>query len=161
MKTDAQQLNVSAISVANTFLALAGHENKPITNMQLQKLVFLAQGYALALLKRPIFRDDIRAWQWGPVIPPLYKKLQKYGRDQVTETLDVKPGDIENLLENKKAMGIIRGVWNGYKDYTGGQLSSLTHEPNTPWKTTWDKQTFSVIPTDLIQEYYTKEIQSF
>jgi uncharacterized phage-associated protein len=40
---------------------------------KLQKLLYYAQGYALALLGRPLFRDRIEAWDHGPVVPGVWQ----------------------------------------------------------------------------------------
>ena len=43
-----------------------------ISNMKLQKLVYYAQGFALAITGKPLFQEDIEAWEHGPVAPALY-----------------------------------------------------------------------------------------
>ena len=80
-------MSVSSYTVANEFIALAKNEGESLTNMQLQKLVFIAQGYTLAILERQLYYHNTHAWQWGPVVPKLYKSLQKYGSNIVTERL--------------------------------------------------------------------------
>jgi len=130
-------------------LRLARSEGKSLTNMQLQKLVFLAQGYALALLGRPVYYQNTHAWQWGPVVPKLYKALQSYGSGIVTQDIPS-----EDELTEGEEMEIVRGVWDGYKQYTGSQLSNLTHKPGSPWSSTWEKERFAVIPPELIGSYY-------
>ena len=122
--------------------------------MQLQKLVFLAQGYALALLDRPIFKHDVHAWQWGPVIPKLYKVLQKYGAGDVAEEIQA----TDSVADGSEESEIVRGVWDAHKSYTGSQLSSLTHKQGTPWSLTWEKERFAIIPEELIASYYKQQI---
>lgn len=149
-------MEVSSHAVANAFLKLAKAKGKPLTNMQLQKLVFLAQGYALALLDRPIYYNNTHAWQWGPVVPKLYKSLQRYGAGIVTEELQSE----DVLAEDSDEYGIVEGVWDGYGSYTGGQLSTLTHKPGSPWETQWSAKQFGVISTDDIKAYYKGLVQS-
>ena len=143
-------MTVSAHAVANEFIALAKGEGKSLTNMQLQKLVFISQGFTLAILDRPLYFHNTHAWQWGPVIPKLYKPLQKYGRDFVTEPLNAE----DKLQPDSQEMEIIKAVWEGYGHLSGGQLSTLTHSPNTPWSVTWESNQFGVIPESLIAEHY-------
>jgi len=40
---------------------------RPISTMKLQKLLYLAQGWNLALTGKPLFREDFEAWASGPV----------------------------------------------------------------------------------------------
>ncbi|SFU79760.1 hypothetical protein SAMN05216339_1141 [Nitrosomonas eutropha] len=56
--------------------------------MQLQKLVFITQGFSLAIFGALLHMHNTHTWQWEPVIPKLYKSLQKYGSDFVTASLE-------------------------------------------------------------------------
>lgn len=150
--------NVSAITVANAFLDLAKSKNVPLTNMQVQKLVFLAQGFSLGALGRAMHCNNTHAWQWGPVIPALYKKLQKYGNGVVTE--NIKGGLIPDVgILDEKDKEIIGAVFSAYGGWTGSRLSALTHLPNTPWDKTFTVDPFGVIPNELMQEFYARELQ--
>ena len=141
---------ISAQAVANAFIRMAGDGDRQLTNMQVQKLVFLAHGYTLALLDRPLYFNNTHAWQWGPVVPKLYKALQKYGSGYVAEAISAE----DELDTNSKDYEVLQGVWKAYRTYSGPQLSELTHRPNTPWSKTWNSEKFGIIPTDDIQTYY-------
>src|SRR5712691_11530985 len=79
-------MSYSALTVANTFLDLATQEGKYVTNMKLQKLVYIAHGYYLAYRAgEPLIFEDVKAWQWGPVIVELYEALRQYGAHIVSE----------------------------------------------------------------------------
>ncbi len=143
---------VSSQVVANEFLRLARSEERNLTNMQVQKLVFLAQGYCLALLDRPMYYHNTHAWQWGPVVPKLYKDLRKYGSGIVMENVP-SPSD-ESIDPDSREHEVLTGVWKAYGNYTGGQLSALTHREGTPWFKTWMENKFGVIQLEDIQEYY-------
>ncbi|MDD5125379.1 type II toxin-antitoxin system antitoxin SocA domain-containing protein [Methylovulum sp.] len=149
-------MTVSSHAIANEFIALAKSEGKALTNMQLQKLVFISQGYTLAILEHPLYFHNTHAWQWGPVIPKLYKPLQKYGRNFVTESLESE----DVLDQNSEEMEIIKAVWDGYGHLSGGRLSELTHKPNTPWSITWENNQFGIIPENLIAEHYKGIVES-
>jgi uncharacterized phage-associated protein len=143
---------VSPQAVANKFLELARANGKQLTNMQLQKLVFLAQGYSLALLDKSLFEKDIHAWQWGPVIPSLYNELRKYGSGVVSEALSTDDAITPSTPEAE----IIEGVWEGYGSRSGAQLSALTHQSGSPWEKQWNRKKFDAIPPDEIKVYYKK-----
>ena len=141
---------ISAQAAANSLIRLARADNTPLTNMQLQKHVFLGQGFCLALLDRPLYYNNTHAWQWGPVVPKLYKALQRYGNGQVTEEI---PSDDE-LDPASQEYNILRSVWTAYRKYSGSELSAMTHRPGTPWSKTWAKSKFGVIPSEDIQAYF-------
>ena len=143
-------------AIANAFLRLARANNgKSLTNMQVQKLVFLAQGYSLALLGRCIYENNTLAWQWGPVVPKLYKALQKYGSGFVTEDLPAE----DEVVEGTDDYEITAGVWDAYGAYSGSQLSALTHKEGSPWAEQWDLKRFDPIPIDDIKSYYGKLVK--
>jgi uncharacterized phage-associated protein len=140
-----------AKAIANVFYKLARSEGKYLTNMQLQKLVYIAHGFNLAVLGEPLFSDSVHAWEYGPVIPSLYEELKSYGAEEVkrrllTKTPPVKPDDPE--------MKVIRAVWNSYGRYSGLQLSAITHVEGTPWSEIWKTKPFGVIPNELIAQHY-------
>ena len=147
----------TAKSVANAFISLAKAKGGALTNMQVQKLVYISQGYSLALLDRPLFENHIHAWQWGPVIPKLYKALQKYGNGHVTELIPDAGGDIPVSTDE---YSLIQNVWEAYGDFTGAQLSTLTHKPGTPWSETWANNKFGIIDPEIIAEHYRRLVEA-
>ena len=144
-----------AESVANSFLELARRDEKFLTNMQLQKLVYIAHGYSLAKLRQPLFHDNIHAFEWGPVIPNLYKTLRRYGAGEVKDFI---PTGERAIPEDSPEMEIIKEVWDDYKEYSGIELSALTHRQGAPWSETWRANQFGVISDDLIAEYYQRDL---
>jgi len=150
----------SALSVAQTFLDLAREEGKPMTNMQLQKLVFFAHGVSLAGLDQPLIDGDIKAWNFGPVIPKLYNKLKKYGLSEITEDL-MGPHDEQRPDNDPSAMRAIKAVWNTYKNYDAWELSELSHRQGSPWDIVWNErgERFQQIPEDVIKAYYKQRVK--
>lgn len=144
----------SAESAANAFLELARRSEKSLTNMQLQKLVYIAHGYSLARLHEPLFHNNIHAFEWGPVIPNLYKTLRRYGAGEVTDFISTNEPPIP---EDSQQMEIIREVWHDYGDFSGLELSDLTHRKGTPWSETWRTNQFGVIADELIAEHYRQD----
>ncbi len=145
----------SAESVANAFLDLARRDEKSLTNMQLQKLVYIAHGYSLARLRQPLFHNNIHAFEWGPVIPNLYKTLRHYGAGEVKDYIST---DAPPVAEDSQEMEIIREVWQDYGELSGLELSDLTHRKGTPWSETWRNNPFGVISDELIAEYYRQDL---
>ena len=51
-------------------------------------------------------------------------------------------------------------IWEIYGHFDGLQLSTITHQPETPWKKTFKRgEKFIQIPNSLIQQYYTDKIK--
>ena len=69
----------TAMDVADCFVRLALREGKPLTNMKVQKLTYIAYGYWLGFTNYQLFQEAVEAWQYGPVIRELYYQLAHYG----------------------------------------------------------------------------------
>jgi uncharacterized phage-associated protein len=132
----------------NKFIDLAKNEN--LTNMQLQKMVYIAHGFNLALRGTKLYYEDTRAWNFGPVVPELYEKLRKYGSSKVIEKIDTS----DTVEPDEDSLEIIKAVYDNYKKYSGMQLSDLTHQNGTPWSKSWENNKYGVIPADDIYEFY-------
>ena len=142
---------VSAITIANQFIERAERDGVPLTNMQLQKLVYIAHGWALALLDHGLIYEPVETWQWGPVIPSLYHSLSRYGSGEVTSPIPVSSAREIGPLDNE----LIESVWQSYGRMSGLKLSAITHRENTPWsRTVKDFGLRSVIPERYITDYY-------
>ena len=74
---------MSAQQVADYFLASADEEEL-VTNMKLQKLLYYAQGFHLAVHGEPLFHDPIVAWSHGPVVPEVYHRFKHNGSSGIS-----------------------------------------------------------------------------
>lgn len=143
----------NSIAVANQFIDLAAKSGQKLTNMQLQKLVFLAHGISLALTDKPLTYHNIHAWQWGPVLPQLYKRFSTYGSSPVD-----KSGVCDEAMpETGEESEVIASVWKNFGNLTGPQLSALTHQTGSPWDIVWNSDQYGIIPNELIQNFYKKQ----
>ena len=144
----------SAAAVANSFLERAKRESHSLTNMQVQKLVFMSHGVHLAAFDSPLIHERPRAWTFGPVIPTLYESLRKYGSNTVTECLIAE----DQISQNSLAEKAINATWDAYKGWTGSQLSKLSHVKDGPWDSVWNapdgKGKFEYISDGVIKDYY-------
>ncbi len=140
----------SAISVANSLLELAEAEGESLTNMKLQKLVYLVHGYGFALLGHGVFPDKVEAWQYGPVIPKLYDKLREFGRGPVTCKIF---STDDPIVEGTDEHEVVTGVWKAFSKFSAAKLVGITHKIGSPWQQVWTGNK-EEIPVSIIQEYY-------
>lgn len=125
-------------AIANEFIRHAGDSG--LTQMQLQKLVYIAHGWNLAICGAPLTIDQPQAWDYGPVYPELWRALRSYGRQPITEPIKVRDylpfSDSDtvasaSLTEAEDAL--IERVYSDYGKFPAFQLSALTHQDGTPW----------------------------
>ncbi len=144
----------SPIKLANHILSRARQKGHEVTPLQLMKLVYIAHGWSLHYLDAPLSSENAKAWQYGPVMPSLYQAVRQYRANPITDVL-TEGSDDQVLSEN--ASNLLDVVYDTYGQYTGIQLSNLTHLPGTPWSQTWEREgQNSTIPNDLIKSHYRK-----
>jgi uncharacterized phage-associated protein len=118
--------------------------------LQTMKLTYIAHGFTLAVLDKPLLGDDIEAWKYGPAIRRLYSVLPA-GQHPFTELLH--PLSTPEIEENDKS--IVDTVFEKYGKLSGLYLSTLTHRPGSPWHKTWTTYgQNAVIPKKLIHSHY-------
>lgn len=88
--------------------------------MQLHKLVYLAQAWSLAWDGRPLFPERIEAWEKGPVVRAL-----RYRTDAADGTV---------LAPDERA--VVDAVLAQYGHLNGTELSAVTHK-QAPWADVW------------------------
>lgn len=151
--------------IANFFLDKAEEENIPITQMKLQKLVYIGYGWVLAVLNQKLFDEPIEAWTHGPVIPSLYHEFKHYRADHIShksgifniETLEY----IEPRIPSDESdiMSVLDKVWFVYKQLSAIALRNKTHEPKTPWECAYNGD--GVINDDDIKSHFHRKIREY
>lgn len=140
----------SSLQIAKRLLTLAEKAGSALTPMQLIKLVYICHGWVLALCKRPLIKEKVEAWQYGPVIPELYSAIKAYRSQPVINI------SVDEPTFGSEEDSIISQVFDLYGHLSGVQLSALTHQPQTPWAITWQNGwgKSSEISNDLIEEHF-------
>ena len=143
-------------TVADHILWLRHSRNlSPTTSMHVIKLTYLAHGWSLGWDSKPLIDEPIEAWSYGPVIPSLYHRYKSFGADQIKVVLTDR-----SVLFGKEQLETVEFVVGAYRKYTALQLSDLTHEKDSPWDITRRNHGIgSIIPNNLIQEYYVKQVE--
>jgi uncharacterized phage-associated protein len=151
----------SSLAIANEFIDRARLDGQPLDHLKLQKLVYLAHGWSLALYDQPLLGEDVEAWKYGPVIPRLYQAFKHYGNDSIMENAIERLEREESVpsirFDDERARKLIDRVWEVYKRYTGVALSNWSHEPGAPWDQVWRKgegQRNAVIKNALLKGYF-------
>ena len=138
-----------AHTIAKWFLRRARDEGEYLTQMKLQKLVYIAHGWNLGLDGGPLIEEQVEAWQYGPVVRDLYERYLSYGSQPVTEF------DDEPVVAAEDAE-LLEWVWNRYKKFTAGQLSTITHQNDTPWSQSYSVTAKEKIDNSVIEGHYKK-----
>lgn len=143
-------------SIANYFVCKAYIEGEILCVVKLQKLVYFAHCWNLAINEKPLVHEPVAALQYGPAFMSLFdfpcgldKLVRELGSNENGEFL------MSPLSPGEKS--VVDDVWNEYKKFDATQLCSISHTPGSPWDQTdkskgFDK--FIKINNDLIKKYY-------
>lgn len=118
----------SALDISEYVFYYYNSHDSFISNLKLQKVLYFLQAEYLVETKEPLFYEPIEAWDFGPVVPIVYKKYAMYGAASIfichkTSTYKIKATDRE----------IIDRVLDCLKEYTATDLVTITHR-QSPWR---------------------------
>lgn len=173
---------IDVVVVVAYLLKEAASISRGLTPLQINKLVYICHGWTLGILGKPLIdnrTDQIQAWKYGPVVTEAYERLKKWGAQEVTyasfcDSFGFGGKIVKRLLEesmaqisdeNPKICEVIDMVWYVYRDYTAGQLITITHKDETPWKKHVKRNFFGQvvhgvhIPDDSISLHYEAKLR--
>lgn len=135
-----------ALDLANYIVDKCIKDNTPITNLQLQRILYFVQK---DFLKRgsPAFSDDIEAWEFGPVVPNVYFDFCGFGATSIS----ISKGAVPNLTSDKN---IIDNIIEAKRSLTPWEAAKETHKATGTWSKVYNngKGNQCIIPVDLIKE---------
>lgn len=150
-----------AITIANELIARHGSRGA-IDPMKLQKLLYFANGWWLALTGAPLIIERPQVWRYGPVYRPIYQRFARYGRNPITQPDAIFPlgGAVERLpADDAEVRNLLDWIWAEYGGKSGPALSDETHRLGTPWRKIAEREGFqvpenTVIPLQDDWEYF-------
>ncbi len=137
----------AALDLAKYIVYKCVNDNEPISNLQLQKILYSIQKYYLQRSGEPFFADDIEAWQFGPVVPNVYYHYCGYGAMPISNATDVVSFDI-NILKN------INIIVEEKRKVSPWLLVLETHRPGGAWDRVYQNGigNHQVIPLTYIKD---------
>ena len=143
---------VNVKRVAEYFLSLVrDDEGDVMTNLKLQKLLYYAQGFHLAMFGKPLFDKKIEAWIHGPVVPSMFKRYKEYEHGAIPT---VKNDTFSDIEEDTRAL--LDEVFQVYGQFSGSALKDIINsEPpffNTPVR--------GVIEHEALSEFFRSKLNT-
>jgi uncharacterized phage-associated protein len=141
----------SVFDVANLFVYFSLEcGDEPVTNLRLNKLLWFAQGHALARFGTPLFDDNFVAWDYGAVVPAIYQRYKYCGKNPIAVTDD---GFDPNNFAEPEIQDFIVEIANAYNKYSTSELVKMSHEQGSPWFGTPHSE---IIPPDKMQNWFAR-----
>ena len=144
----------SAKDVADYFISKASLLDDDITNLKLQKLLYYAQGFHLALYGTPLFKEKIEAWIHGPVCPAVYHQYKDFGSNNIITSLIQK--NFNEIFTNEQ-LEFLDEIYEVFGQYSAWKLRDMTHQ-ELPWIN--HKDNAEEIPINEMKEYFETRIKS-
>ena len=98
----------SAITLSNYIINKCTEDGQPISNLQLQKILYYIQRDSLRK-GAPAFDDVIEAWQFGPVVPNVYYIFCGFGAMKIKLKFNDNIDDdsrsiVDKIVESKRVL---------------------------------------------------------
>jgi len=138
----------TALNIAKFFLSKVDEDaGDLISNLKLQKLLYYAQGFHLALYDEPLFAEEIKAWTHGPVIPDVYHHFKEYGDEAI-------PAPTKAPRFSREVTQFLNEVYKVYGQFSAWKLRNMTHG-ESPWK---NAPSAGVISHDSLRTYFKTQL---
>jgi uncharacterized phage-associated protein len=144
----------NALTISKYFLSIPDEESgELVSNLKLQKLLYYAQGYHVAIfgVGSPLFKEKIYAWQHGPVVKEVYKHYSSFqGNALPKEKRPSLPDETVSFLDE---------IYRVFGRYAAWTLRDMTHR-EAPWLKNFKSNVPNIeIPLADLAEYFSKNVK--
>ena len=142
---------ISSFQGAKTLLSVT---DAGLTNLSIQKILYMCHVFHLGRHNgKPLFDEIFEAWDYGPVLPSLYREISFFGASPVE---DIWWGLAIPQLETSEYK-IIKDIGTLLAQKSGGQLVAITHHPKGAWAKNYHPGLRYIrIPVKDMEEEYQK-----
>lgn len=136
------------------------------THLKLEKLVYLCYAEYLCETGKKLFKDEIYAFKYGPIVDSVYQTYKGYEELPQDEEKDINSNKTLEMPAKSRLLfakdGIektysIERTLEKYKNSTVADLIKLTHKDKTPWTETFTGKIYEPILDETILEYHKYE----
>ena len=134
-------MSVSVLSAAKYIGELSDWSK---TNLELQKILYIAHMIHLGEKDVPLIKESFEAWVFGPVVPELYHRAKVFGSEPVQNIFKDAPSLEKESPEAKTLSSIY--VWA--RDFSASKLFAIAHWSEGAWMKRYSRAT----PNKVIQD---------
>lgn len=134
--------------IADYVIVYSDEHNYFLSNLKLQKLLYLIQAYFLISKNKPYFFNTIEAWDFGPVVPDVYSRYKVFGATTIPAPR------FRNFNITDCDQKLVNEVIEKFRRYTATDLMKLT-QCQAPWQEAFEYKT--LISIDSLRRYFCEE----
>lgn len=135
-------------------------DGKKVTNMYIQKLMYLFEAYYMNVYNETLYNCVFKALTFGPIALPLYEKFRKF----VNESIELTEKDIiEGKRISAEKKELLDYIYEIFKDVSEEDLTKIIGMEDSPWKNILAKKENIEnvganidIDKDLLKEWFNK-----
>jgi uncharacterized phage-associated protein len=143
-----------ALDVSRYVICYSNERDYDISSLKLQKLLYFIQAWFLLKSqgKRRCFREDIEAWDFGPVVPEVFYRY--IGNASMNIPSFTPCSVIASIaLFSDDDCALIRSVVDFFSSYAATQLTAVIHGQQ-PWIDAYREGPKTVISPEAIWRYF-------
>jgi uncharacterized phage-associated protein len=127
-----------------------------LSNLPLQKMLYIAHMFHLGKHGTPLINESFEAWDYGPVVPAVYRRVSGFGADPIRNVFHWEKSVPPDTTEYE----ILREVYSITKGMSPSHLVAISHWDRGAWNQRYDPNTRrSVIPNQLIRDEYRRRVE--
>lgn len=135
-------VSVDGRAVANYVLDYCERRGRVVTNLSLQKIIYFCHVWCLIQLGRPLVKHAFEAWEFGPVLPYVYRDFKVFGEKAITsraQSIDWSSGRktvVSAEIDDETSL-LLDKVIDFYSQLRASDLVSMSHVKEGPWDKVW------------------------
>lgn len=143
---------IAALDLAKYIVSKCTNENKPISNLQLQKILYYIQYESLKQTSECVFYDEIEAWQFGPVVPNIYYYFCNFG----AMPINIKFDNYKDIVKDINNIEIVDNIVTMRREQNPWEMVKETHKDDSPWSIVFNQGEGKVISIKILKDYIKK-----
>ncbi len=138
------------LNVSSAARRLCERSGWTLTNLELQKMLYLAQLYYIGQTHERLIDETFEAWDYGPVSPSIYHKVKPFGSSAIKDVFHGAP-----TIEDKDLLKFLDDAYDALSQRSARQLVAITHWESGAWAKNYRPGARGIpIPDeDIIDEY--------
>ncbi|MGV8831704.1 MAG: Panacea domain-containing protein [Devosia sp.] len=141
-------MTVHSLSAARSLCELRDWK---LSNLELQKLLYLAEMYNLGLYGEPLIDGEFEAWDYGPVAPDVYARARGFGSGPIPNVFHWVP----DVPTSSRDYAMLKEIASQAKHFSAGQLVNITHWSSGAWAKFYKPGVHGIrIPKSAIRQEY-------